>query len=202
MNALGTASTTRQRLAGSAAALIEEGGYAAASVAAIAERAGVTPGALYRHFPSKAELFVEVFRTAAEQELEAMEAAAARPGSFAERLEAVIATYATSALGNRRLAWALVYEPVDLLVDAERLAYRRRYCDGMADLVRQGIEADAIPEQNADLTAAAVVGAIAEALVGPLSPLTGRSASEAEVVAGIVELCRRAVGADAPRRVR
>lgn len=196
------AAGTRDRLVRAATAAVEDGGYAAASVAAIAERAGLATGALYRHFPSKAELFVELFRTAAERELEAMEEAAARPGSFADRLEAVIATYATSALRNRRLAWALVYEPVDAIVDAERLAYRRRYCAGMAELLRQGIDAGAIPGQDAELAAAALVGAIAEALVGPLSPLAGQTASEPEIVAGIVEICLRAVGADTRRAVR
>ena len=191
----GERTVTRDRLVDSAAALIEEGGYAAATVAAVAERAGVATGALYRHFPSKAELFVEVFRSAAEQELAAMRAAAARHATFSERLEAVISTYATSALRRRRLAWALVHEPVDPIVDVERLAYRRLYRDGMTELLRQGIDAGAIPDQHAELTSAAVVGAIAEALVGPLSPLAGESDPEPEIVAGIVAFCRRAVGA-------
>ena len=201
MSELGTA-TTRDRLVRAATALIEEGGYAAASVSAIAERAGAATGGLYRHFPSKADLFVEVFRSAAESELEAMQAAAARPGTFPERLEAVVATYATSALRNRRLAWALVYEPVEPLVDAERLAYRRRYSNGMADLLDQGVAAGAIPDQDTELTAAAMVGAIAEALVGPLSPLAGRTAPEAEIVAGIVGFCLRAVCVDTTRAAR
>ena len=42
----------------------------------------------------------------------------------AERLEHVLATFARRALRNPRLAWALIAEPVDPLVDAERLAYR------------------------------------------------------------------------------
>jgi AcrR family transcriptional regulator len=37
-------------------------GYAAASAQAIAERCGVAAGTLYRHFPSKADLFVELVR--------------------------------------------------------------------------------------------------------------------------------------------
>ena len=53
---------TRERLVDAARALLEEGGYAATSVLAVADRAGVSAGALYRHFPSKAELFVEVLR--------------------------------------------------------------------------------------------------------------------------------------------
>ncbi|RDI52690.1 TetR/AcrR family transcriptional regulator [Nocardia mexicana] len=185
---------TRERLLRSAEELIAEGGYATASVGAIAARSGLAAGALYRHFPSKAELFVEVFRGIAERELAEMESAAQRHSDFGDRLEAVIRTYATSAFDNRPLAWALVYEPVDPLVDAERLAYRRRYRDGMAELLREGIGTGAIREQNADLAAAAVVGAIAEALVGPLSPISGGTPAQDEVVAAIVDICRGSVG--------
>lgn len=191
---LAAAPGTRERLLQSAAELIAEGGYSTASVAAIAARAGLAAGALYRHFPSKAELFVEVFRSAAEQELAAMHAAAQRYSDFQEQFEAVIRTYATSAFENRHLAWALVYEPVDPLVDAERLAYRRRYRDGMADLLRDGVDAGTIAQQDVELAAAAVVGAIAEALVGPLSPLTRTASSQNEIVAAIVGICRGAIG--------
>jgi AcrR family transcriptional regulator len=190
--------------------VLERGGYATASVIAIAERAGVSAGALYRHFPSKAELFIEVLRTAGEGELGAMHAAASEADSCTARLEAVVATYARRALRNRRLAWALVYEPVDPLVDAERLVYRRNYCRAMAALVRQGIAAGEFPNENADLTAAALVGVISETLVGPLSPIGGAMASEAEIVAALLRLCRRSVGVHdvpalrtvRPRRVR
>ena len=62
------APTTRDRLLAAAKELIEDGGYAAASVIAIAERAGVAAGTLYRHFASKEELFVEVFRSVCARE--------------------------------------------------------------------------------------------------------------------------------------
>ena len=185
---------TRERLIHAARKLLEEGGYAAASVQAIAERAGLAAGALYRHYPSKAELFVEVFRDAAKRDLAAMGDAAAS-GRCVERLEAVVATFARRALRHRRLAWALVYEPVDPLVDAERLVYRREYCRHMAALLRAGIAAGEIPDQNAELSAAAVVGAIAESLVGPLSPIAGQIASDEELIATLVRFCRRSVGA-------
>lgn len=190
---------TRDRLLRAAAELISEGGYAAASVGAIAERTGLARGALYRHFPSKEDLFAEVFQAAAESELAAMRAAAGREAGFAARFEAVIRTYATRALGNRRLAWALTYEPVDPRVDAERLAYRRRYRDGMAQLLREGVAAGAIGGQDVRITAAAVVGAIAEALAGPLSPTADRPADDAgdaldDIVAAIIGFCRAAIG--------
>jgi AcrR family transcriptional regulator len=186
--------TTRERLIHAARKLLEDGGYAAASVQAIADQAGLAAGAMYRHFPSKAELFVEVFRDAAKRDLVAM-GDAATSGGAVERLEAVVATFARRALRHRRLAWALVYEPVDPLVDEERLVYRREYCRHMAALLRAGIAAGEIPDQNAELSAAAVVGAIAEALVGPLSPVAGQIGSDEDLIATLVRFCRRSVGA-------
>ena len=192
---------TRDRLVRAAREVLERGGYATASVLAIAERAGVSAGAMYRHFPSKAELFVEVFRAAADGELTALRGATTGERSCAARLEAVVAAYARRALHNRRLAWALVYEPVDPIVDAERLVYRRNYCRGMAALLREGIAGGEFPDENPDLTAAAIVGAIAETLVGPLSPIGGTTSSEEEIVAGLVRFCRRAIGARPLRAV-
>src|SRR6185436_17807076 len=189
-----SAATTRERLVDAARHLVEEGGYAAASVQAVADGAGVSAGALYRHFSSKAELFVEVFRDAAKRDLAAVDEAAAAGGCI-ERLEAAVASHARRALRRRRFAWALHYEPVDPLVDAERLVYRRTYCRHMAGLLRQGIAAGEIPEQNVDFSAAAVVGAIAESLVGPLSPVAGQITAEEDIVATLVRFCRRSVGA-------
>ncbi len=193
-----TTATTRDRLLMAARELIEEGGYSTASVVAIADRAGVAAGTLYRHFASKEELFVDVFRSVCAREERAMRAAADRMpagSSAAERLETVLATFARRALGNRRLAWALIAEPVDPLVDAERLAYRERYAAVIAEGLRTGIEAGELPDQNVELTAAALVGGCGEALVGPLSPLGGPGPTAAEIVEALRIFVRRAVGA-------
>jgi AcrR family transcriptional regulator len=188
---------TRERLLRSARELIEEGGYGAASVVAIADRAGVASGTLYRHFPSKQELFVEVFRAVCAREERAMRAADERMSSrpAPERLEVVLATFAERALRNPRLAWALIAEPVDPLVDAERLAYRERYAQVIAEALRAGIGVGELPEQNVELTAAALVGGCGEALVGPLSPVSGKRPSDVEVVEALATFVRRAVGA-------
>jgi AcrR family transcriptional regulator len=193
------ASGTRERLLAAAQELIEDGGYGAASVVAIAERAGVAAGTLYRHFVSKEELFVEVFRSVCEREERAMRAAAAGlPESTpaVERLQTVLATFAQRALRNRRLAWALIAEPVDPRVDAERIAYRARYAELIATGLAAGIAAGELPAQNVDLTAAALVGGCGEALVGPLSPLAaGGEPSADEIVEGLRTFVGRAVGA-------
>jgi AcrR family transcriptional regulator len=189
--------STRERLLQAAQELIEECGYGGASVAAIAERAGVAAGTLYRHFDSKQELFVELFRLVSGREERATLAAAERigGGSEVQRLEEVFATFAERALRNRRLAWALLAEPVDPLVDAERLDYRQRYAGLIAKGLRAGIESGELPAQDVELTAAALVGGCGEALVGPLSPVAGTRPSSEELVAALRAFVRRAVGA-------
>jgi AcrR family transcriptional regulator len=189
---------TRERLLRAARELIEEGGYGAATVVAIAQRAGVAAGTLYRHFGSKEELFVEVFRVVCDREVRAMEAAAARMPDAAplvDRLETVLATFAERALRSPRLAWALIAEPVDPLVDAERLAYRERYSAMTAETLRQAIASGELPQQNVELTAAALVGGCGEALVGPLSPVAGDKPPAAEILIALRTFVRRAVGA-------
>src|SRR5437762_1618002 len=59
-----------ERIVEAAREQVAEGGYASASVQAVARRARVATGSVYRHFPSKAELFAEVFRRASQRELD------------------------------------------------------------------------------------------------------------------------------------
>jgi AcrR family transcriptional regulator len=192
---------TRERLMQAARELIEEGGYGAATVLAIADRAGVASGTLYRHFPSKEELFVELFRSVCDREVAAMRAAAAAMpagSSHVDVLVEVLSTFAARALRRPRLAWALLAEPVDPLVDAERLAYRSRYSALTAEALRAGIAAGELPDQNVELTAAALVGGCGEALVGPLSPVVAEGRpSDCEIRDALAMFVRRAVGAPA-----
>lgn len=191
---------TRERLLAAAEELIDEGGYGAASVVAIAQRAGVAAGTLYRHFPSKAELFVQLFRVVCDRELAAMGAAAGalEQATETERLVTVLATFARRALRRRRRAWALLAEPVDPLVDAERLAYRARYRTLIAESLRSAIAAGELPAQDVEFTAAALVGGCGEALVGPLSPLAAGTPAIDEVLEAQRTFVLRAIGAGQP----
>jgi AcrR family transcriptional regulator len=57
---------TRERILSAAAQLFAEHGFASASMPAIADQSGITAGAIYRHFASKAELLLEVVKRALE----------------------------------------------------------------------------------------------------------------------------------------
>ncbi|HEU4978223.1 MAG TPA: TetR/AcrR family transcriptional regulator [Solirubrobacteraceae bacterium] len=187
---------TRERIVAAAQALIARGGYRAASVAAVAARAGVATGSVYRHFPSKASLFAEVFRRASQREVDAVAAAAAAAsGPAPARVAIAVETFARRALRGRRLAWALLAEPVNPAVEAERLVFRRAYAETFAAVVRAGVAARELPPQDPELTARALVGAIGEVLVGvggTASP-TASHLDEEALVAGLVRFCIRSI---------
>lgn len=73
------AARTREAVLAAAKVAFTERGYAGASTAAIARGAGVTEGALFHHFASKALLFREVF-VALEDDLNRHAQAASREG--------------------------------------------------------------------------------------------------------------------------
>jgi AcrR family transcriptional regulator len=60
------AESTRERILTAAAQLFAAHGFASTSMPAIAARSGITAGAIYRHFKSKAELLLEVVKRALE----------------------------------------------------------------------------------------------------------------------------------------
>jgi AcrR family transcriptional regulator len=185
---------TRVRITTAARELIAEGGYVAAQIATVADRAGVAVGTVYRHFPSKSDLFAEVFREASQHEVDAMrDAIHATSGTAAERIAAGVEVFARRALRGRRLAWALLAEPVDPAVEAERLHFRHSYRDLMAEVIAEGIESGDLPNQDVDVTAAALIGAIGETMLGPLSPTTNGGDPEA-LIASLINFCTRAIG--------
>jgi AcrR family transcriptional regulator len=187
---------TRERIVSAAVEQLAEGGYASAGVQAVAARAGVATGSVYRHFRSKSELFAEAFRRAAARELAVVDEVTsdeARPAR--ERIAAAVEAFARRALAGPARAYALIAEPVDPSVEAERLAFRRGYRDVFARTLGHGVERGELPPHDTETVASALVGALGEALVGPLSPgVRGRRGGEA-LIATLVEFCLNALPA-------
>ena len=159
----------RARIVSAALAQVAEGGYASASIQAVAARAGVATGTVYRHFPSKVELFGEVFRRQANQELGVLEEIATHDAPVLRRVAEATEVLARRALASPTLAYAQIAEPVEQEVEAERLVLRRGYRDAFARILRDGIERGELEPHDTQTYGAAILGAISEALVGPLS---------------------------------
>jgi AcrR family transcriptional regulator len=171
-----------------------DGGMGAVQIAAVAERAGIAAGTVYRYFPSKTDLIAELVATIAGRELSIMAAAGdAAPGPLSA-LAACIATFATRALNERRLAWAVMGEPVDGRVDAMRLDFRQSLAAELETRIRAAIEGRHLPEQDARAAAPAIVGALMEGLLGPLAPSPPDAAAARAAVQGATLLALRAVG--------
>ncbi|MFJ8624285.1 TetR/AcrR family transcriptional regulator [Kitasatospora sp. NPDC093550] len=159
----------REAVLQSAVGLLAERGYGGCTMAAVADRAGIATGSLYQHFANKAELSVQLFRRVVTREIDAVNAAVARRDTPRERIAAVVETFATRALRAPRLAYALLVEPADAVVDGERLVFRRAFRDVIATEIAAAVASGELPEQDPVLTAAALVGAVGEALAGPLA---------------------------------
>ncbi|QQE06941.1 TetR/AcrR family transcriptional regulator [Cupriavidus sp. ISTL7] len=77
---------TRERIIKAALKLVARGGYAAANIPAIAAEVEISAGLIYRYFATKADLFNEVFKRAAQTEIDACAAAFDTEGTVRERL--------------------------------------------------------------------------------------------------------------------
>ncbi|MER7842918.1 TetR/AcrR family transcriptional regulator [Kitasatospora sp. NPDC096077] len=200
----------REAVLQSAVGLLAERGYGGCTMAAVADRAGIATGSLYQHFANKAELSVQLFRRVVTHEMAAVNAAVALRDTPRQRIAAVVETFAARALRAPRLAYALLVEPADTVVDGERLVFRRAFRDVIATEIAAAVAAGELPEQDPVLTAAALVGAVGEALAGPLAaappatagPLDPSDPSDpsaprratVEVVPALVSFTLRALG--------
>ncbi|MFM9371976.1 TetR/AcrR family transcriptional regulator [Streptomyces sp. Da 82-17] len=183
----------RERLVGCATEVVAEVGWSQASVTAVADAAGIAAGSVYQHFPSKAALAVEVFRRAAGREVEVLGEVLHAPGEPVERLTRGVEVFARRALENRGLAYALLAAPAEPAVGAERLEFRRRYRALFAEVVREGMAQGQLPEQDGEITAAALSGAIGEVLVDPLG--APEESEVEELIAELTAMALRCVGA-------
>ena len=185
----------RERILAAARRLVASGGYRSAPVTAVAAEAGVSTGLIYRHFPSKAELFVEVLTAAVEHELQILSAIAAEPLPAPQRLQRAVASFVRRAMAGPGLAHAFIAEPVDPEVEAERIRCRRLFGDVFKRILADGVRAGEFPAQDLDVGAACIVGAFTEALVGPTAPNRDGLRDGEPLVAAISLLCLRAAGA-------
>lgn len=183
----------RARILEAARALVADGGWQAAQIDNVAAKAGVATGTVYRHWLSKAELCAEIVASVSAREVGIVQAVVEADGAPGDKLESAIRTFAGRALRGRRLAYALIAEPVDPEVETVRLDYRAQLAHCFERILREGIMRGAFPRLDPAVAAACIVGAFMEALVGPLAPAKGTGArADRHLIDQITQFCRRA----------
>ena len=121
--------TTRERILVQAEQLFADRGFNGVTMPAIADASGISAGAIYRHFKSKAELFFQVVRRAVE----------ATPIAPEASLPEIVASYTTRRLQRvRRVAVEVHYAAAK---DAEVGRLLRRSVDRQIDEIRENLAA-------------------------------------------------------------
>jgi AcrR family transcriptional regulator len=186
----------RARLLKEGLALVAEGGFKMVTIGSVAKRAEVATGTVYRHFSSKTHLCTEIFQMGTEREVSKVRDTLSQEGGVATLLENATRVFMGRAIKGRTLAYAMIAEAVDEELDEERRRYREIWADTYVPILQSGIDSGVLPPQSAALSAVGLVGAMAETLVGPLSPST-RHFDVTELTDAMVAFCLRAVGAQA-----
>jgi len=187
---------TREALMEAAGRLFDAQGFAATSIADIADEAGYTTGALYSNFASKEDLFLAVLERGHTMELSALQEALSREETISGRLQVVGTWYASKAGrgGQRTRAFA------ELALLGGREAEHARLRD-QRKLVHQSVAA-LLRQQEAELgirfqlpapTLATAALALLEGFA--LGSLIDDEVDPATVVAGLEMLLQPAKGA-------
>ena len=178
---------TRAALIAAATTSFVEQGYETTSTDAVISRSGVSKGALYHHFPSKAALLAAVFETVAQQTMSRAEAASRGASTPREALLSALRAWLREALepvprrilleiGPAALGHAIARELEDQIV-------HQPICRSIARIVEHeegtscgdlDIAARLLNTTLAELALIAVHRGLDPAELGPMDEIVGR----------------------------
>lgn len=107
-------SATRRDLLDGARRIFARDGFEATTNRSIAGEVGITSGAIYHYFPSKADLFAAVFDQAQSIVYDGFERAVSGPGTLTERFQRVLDTAVEFNRDDPSLGGFLVTVPLEL----------------------------------------------------------------------------------------
>lgn len=135
-------------------------GYHATTTRDIATAAGMSPAALYVHFPSKAAVLCAISVSGHEKGLDIVRAAAGRPGESPQvRMRHLVEEFVAWHARSHRAARVVQYE-LDALPEAESavvVEFRRKIEQIVRDLIGEGQDAGDFSVPNLKAAARAVL---------------------------------------------
>ncbi len=177
---------TRSALLGAARELFGDQGYAATSTEEIVQRAGVTKGALYHHFPDKESLFKAVFEQVQREVSDQAVAEFLQPDSW-EALVAGCRLWIDAHLDPRVRQIVLTDARGVLGWDAARAIETRFSAVALRGALRKGMHAGVIERRPLRPLALMLTGALGEACLY-VAESPDPDSARAEVGALVVDL--------------
>lgn len=157
------AEATRARLVDIAADLFGRRGYEGTSIEEVLDRAGVSKGALYHHFPSKEALFEAVYRTGEQLCMEEIAKAALKETEPLDMLRAGCQAWLDLVMDPHVQRVALIDGPAVLGWQRWR-EIDEEYAFGLTKKVlQQAADAGAIRAENVDMLAHLALAMLGEA---------------------------------------
>lgn len=198
-NTKANARLRRDGIAEAARKQIAIGGFGSATVKVVARRANCSAGLIYQYFSNAEELLKGAFAHISDFELSVFQAGLNRHENVSEAMAAGVEVFIGRSLAGPQLADALLFEALPPLVEEERLLFRRKWAQAIAERLDRGVVAGQIPKQNTGIVSTAITGALSENLL-PLLHASTNSVTEvpvAELIPELQNLCRKMIGLSA-----
>ena len=160
----------REAILQSARELIAQGGIKDAQIQAIAERAGVSSGLVYRYFDNKSQVLIEVLSEAIQHEVKILNHIAASELSSKQKLDKAVTTFVKRAMNSPQLAYSLMFEPVDAELEHERFRSKQLIKQSIKEILAAGKINGEFGFEDLNTAALCVVGAMTFVVIEPLNP--------------------------------
>ena len=160
----------RQAILQSARELIAQGGIKDAQIQAIAERAGVSSGLVYRYFDNKSQVLIEVLSEAIQHEVKILNHIAESELSSKQKLDKAVTTFVKRAMNSPQLAYSLMFEPVDAELEHERFRSKQLIKQSIKEILAAGKINGEFGFEDLNTAALCVVGAMTFVVIEPLNP--------------------------------
>ncbi|WP_063454267.1 TetR/AcrR family transcriptional regulator [Acinetobacter johnsonii] len=160
----------REAILQSTRELIAQGGIKDAQIQAIAERAGVSSGLVYRYFDNKSQVLIEVLSEAIQHEVKILNHIAESELTSKQKLDKAVTTFVKRAMNSPQLAYSLMFEPVDAELEHERFRSKQLIKQSIKEILAAGKINGEFGFEDLNTAALCVVGAMTFVVIEPLNP--------------------------------